>query len=183
MGSWVHLGPQPSLAWWGPGPSPCPSMTDRVAGRVSSGRQRSPALQTVSAPSPALLLGSCTPTPETGWWSPPGSRAPGVPASPTLCPLCPLCKASPSTSFQSHVLDPKPAHRSAPGTSEGRDHLEFSPEGHWVSDGLLLGRARGGARPPGVSYHGPCLPLVHSSLSSSIRCTCVQKSFQIKLNK
>lgn len=167
MGSCVHLGPQPSLVWWGHGPSPCLSVTDRVAGRVSSGWQRGPALQTLNAPSPALLPGSCTPTPETGWWSPPGSCAPGVPASPTLCPLCPLCKPSPPASFQSHVLDPKPAHLLVPimGTSEGRDHLEFSPEGHWVSDGLLLGLARGGTRLPMSAITGlvslwPTPPLV-----------------------
>ena len=157
-------------------------MTARAAGRVSTGWQRGPALQTLSAPSPALLPGSCTPTPETGWWSPPGSCAPGVPASPTLCPLCPLCRASPPASFQSHVLDPKPAHRSVLGTSEGRDHLELSAEGHWVSDGLCWAMREGYPAPP-CRLSPACLPLAHSSPSSSIRHTCVQKSFQIKLNK
>lgn len=164
MGSWVHLGPQPSLAWRGPGPSPSPSVTDHIPGRLSSGWQRGPALQTLSAPSPALLPGSCTPTPETGWWSPPGSRTPGVPASPTLCPLCLLCKASPRTSFQPHVwtqsqlTGPRWVPRGA-GTTRSP-----APRG----TGCLTGScwaAREGYPAPGVSSHGlvplrPASPLV-----------------------
>ena len=94
-----------------------------------------------------------------------GARAPGVPASPTLCPLPALHGFStsilPVTCWtRSHVKSA--THQSAPGASEGRDHPEFSPERHWVSDGFLLGRARAGTRPlvSGIKGSSPSSPLL-----------------------